>query len=88
MHRGQEIVLLIVEHIVSHRHTRGHQFGDATFHHLIHLGQAFLALQLLPLALRVFQLVTDGHTLAGANQFGEIIVERMVWETGHLHAFL
>ena len=59
MHGCEEVVLLVVQHIVLHRHARSHQFGDASLHKF--LGQ-----------FRVFQLVADGDTFAGTNQFGKI----------------
>ena len=80
----QEVVLLVVEHIVAHGHARRHQFGDAPLHHLVHLRKALLALDLLPLLLRVFKLVADGHTLPRSDELGQVGVEGMVGKSRHL----
>ena len=55
----EEVVLLVVEHVVLHGHAGRDELGDATLHQL--LGQ-----------LRVFQLVADGHPLAGAYELGQV----------------
>ena len=70
MYGSQKVVLLVVEHIVAHGHTRGHQFGNAALH------QGFGEFG-------VFQLVANGHPASGTNQFGQVSVERMVWKSGH-----
>ena len=73
VHRGQEVVLLVVQHVVAHGHARRHQFGNAALHEF--LGQ-----------LRVFQLVADGHALARPDQLGQIGIQCMMRKTGHLVA--
>ena len=71
MYSSQEVVLLVVEHVVVHGHTGRHQFGDA-------------ALDELLCKLGVFQLVTDGNTLTGTNELRQVGVQRMMREAGHL----
>ena len=71
MYGSEEVVLLIVEHVLIDRHARCHQLRDATLDELLrHLG--------------VFQLVADGHAASCTYQFRQIGVERMVRETSHL----
>ena len=57
MHGCEEVVLLVVEHIVAHGHTGSYEFGDASLHEF--LGE-----------LRVFKLVAYSHTLTCPNEFG------------------
>ena len=73
MHTGQEVVFLVVQHIVRHRHTRGNQLRNAALHQLLR-------------QLGVFQLVTDSHALAGPDQLGQIGVECMMRKSRHLVA--
>ena len=68
---GQEVVFLVVEHIVGHGHARRHQFGNA-------------ALDELPGQLGVLQLVADGHSPPCPYQLWQVGVERVVREAGHL----
>ena len=82
---GQEVVLFVVEHVVAHGHSWGHQLGDAPLHHAVFLGQPFLSLQLQAFLLGVFQLVADGHALARPDKFGQIGVKGMVGKAGHLN---
>src|SRR5574344_225202 len=70
MYGSQEVVLLIVEHIIAHRHTRRNQFGDTPFDE--RLGE-----------FGVFQLVADGDTFAGPYQFRQISIKSMVRESRH-----
>ena len=70
MHGSQKVVFPAREHIVSQRHPRCHQFGDASFHQF--LGQ-----------FRVFELVADGHSISCPDQPRQVVVERMVRKTGH-----
>ena len=51
MHGCQEIVLLVVQHVIAQGYTRRHQFGNTSFNELLR-------------QLGILQLVTDGHTLA------------------------
>ncbi|CDF22535.1 unknown [Prevotella sp. CAG:617] len=69
----QEVVFLAVEHIVVHRHARRYKFRNA-------------ALDKLVGGFRVLQLVTDGHTMAGAYQLGQIRVEGMKREARHVNS--
>ena len=40
---SEEVVFLVVEYVIAHGNTRRNQFGDATLHHFVHLGEPFLA---------------------------------------------
>ena len=71
MHRGEEVVLLVVENIVAHGNARSYQFGDTSLYQF--LGE-----------FRVFQLVAYSHSLTGPDEFGEISVEGMEGESCHL----
>ena len=84
MDGSEEVVLLIVQDVVAHRHAWSHQFGDATLHHLVHLAQAFLALDFLSLLLWVFQLVAYSHTLASSDELRQIGIEGVMRESCHL----
>ena len=68
---GQEVVFLVVEHVVGHGHAGRHQLGDAALYKL--LGE-----------LGVFQLVAYCHTAAGPYELGQVCVECVVGEAGHL----
>ena len=71
MHGGKEIILLVVEHIILHGDTRGHQFGNTTLDEF--LGE-----------FRILQLVADGNTLTGSDQFRQISIEGMMGKPRHL----
>ena len=71
MNGGQEIVFLIIEHVVGHGHTRSDKFGDAALHQRLR-------------QFGVFQLVANGDAPACPNQFGQVGVERMMGKTCHL----
>ena len=86
MDSSKKVVFTIVEHVVAHRHTWGDELGDATLHHLVHLGESLLSLELFALLLGVFELVADGYALAGSDEFGQIGIEGMMGEACHLHA--
>ena len=83
---SQEVVLLVVEHVVAHRHTRSNEFSNATLHHLVHLAQSLLALDFLAFFLRVFQLVAYGNSLACPDEFRQVSIECMMGEARHLDA--
>ena len=68
MDSSKEIVLLVVQDVIAHRHTRSHQFRNATLHHLIHLAKSLLTLDFQAFLLWIFQLVAHGNTLAGTYQ--------------------
>ena len=57
MYGREEVVFLVVQHIVAHGHTRCHQLGNTPFHQF--LGQ-----------FRVFQLVADSHSPTRPDEFG------------------
>ena len=86
MDGSQEVVLLVVEHVVAHRHTRGNEFGDATLHHLVHLAQSLHALDFQAFLLRVFQLVAYGNSLSCPDEFRQVSIECMMRESSHLDA--
>ena len=67
---AKEVVLLVVEHIVLHSHTRCNQFGDTSLHQF--LGQ-----------FRVFELVADSNTSACPNEFWQVGVESVMRKTSH-----
>ena len=67
MHRSQEIVLFLFQHIVVIGHAWRHQLHDATLHQF--LGQ-----------FRVFKLLTHSHFQSGTNQLGQIGIQGMVWK--------
>ena len=74
MNGSQEVVPLVVQHIVIDRDTGSHQFGNTAFHQLLcHFG--------------VFQLVADSDTFSGTNQFRQICIESMMGESRHLNSF-
>ena len=67
----EEVVLLVVQHIVVHGHARRHQLCDAALHQLLR-------------QLGVLQLVTDGHAPSGADELRQVSVQGMMWKAGHL----
>ena len=67
----QEVVFLIVEHIVGHGHSGRNQLGYASLNEL--LGE-----------LRVLQLVAYSHSPARPYELRQICVERMMRKSGHL----
>ena len=71
MHGGQEVVLPGLQYRLALHNTGRHQFGDASLDQFLR-------------QLGVFQLIADGHTLAGTHQLRQVGVERMVRESGHL----
>ena len=71
MHRPEEIVLAIVEHIAVDGHARSHQFGNSALHELLR-------------QLGVLQLLADGHTLSGTHQLRKVGVQGVVRESRHL----
>ena len=70
MQGAEEIVLLVVEHRVAHRHTGGYELCDAAFYEL--LGQ-----------LRVLQLVTDGHASPGTDELWQVGVKGVMRKSRH-----
>ena len=75
MHSAKKIVFFVVQHVVRQRHTRRHQFRDATLHEFLR-------------QLGVFQLVADGHTLACTDEFRQIGIECMMGKARHLVALV
>ena len=74
MNSGKKVVFLIRKYIVVYGHTGGNQFGNTSLN-------KFLG------SFRVFQLVANGNSSSGTNQFRQISVERMVRKSSHLHRF-
>ena len=75
MYRGQEVVLLVVQHIVAEGHAWSHQLSDASLDQFLR-------------QLRVFQLVADGYALASPDELRQIGVEGMMREACHLVALV
>ena len=75
VHGTEEVVLLVVQHVVREGHAGGHQLGDAALHKLLR-------------QFRVLQLVANGHTLSGADEFRQVCIESMVGESRHLVALV
>ena len=73
MHSSQEVVFLIVQHIIAQGYTRCHQFGNASFYEFLR-------------EFRVFELIADSHTLSCSDQFGQIGIEGMMGKARHLVA--
>ena len=84
MDGSQEVVLLVVQHVISHRHTRSDELGNTALHHLVHLAQSLLTLYFQSFLLWVFQLVAYRHTLTCTHQFRQISIESMMRESSHL----
>ena len=70
MHCGQEVVFLGREHVVAQCHAGGNHLGYAA------LDNGFCELG-------VFELVADGHTVAGTYEFWQVSVERVVGKARH-----
>ena len=73
MHSCEEVVFLIVQHIITQGDTRCHQFGNASFDELFR-------------EFGVFELIADSHTLSCSDQFGQIGIEGMMGKARHLVA--
>ena len=71
MHGGQKVVAVAAQHSVAESHSGRDKFCNATFYKLF--GE-----------LGIFELFADGNTFAGAHQFWQIAVERMVRKAGEL----
>ena len=67
----KKVVLLLFQNFVVGGDAGRHQFGDAA------LDEGFGEFG-------IFQLVADGHAVAGAYQFGKVGVEGMVRKTGEV----
>ena len=66
----QEVILLVVQHVIGHRHAWRHKFCDASLHQF--LGE-----------FRVFQLVANSHSPTRPDKFRQIGVESMMRESCH-----
>ena len=69
---AQKVVFLHVQHILSEGYTGSNNFRYAALYKFF-------------CKFRVFQLVTDGHFIAGTDQFCEVVFKGMVREPGHCH---
>ena len=74
MHCTEKVILFVIKHIILHGHTRGDEFCNTSLHQF--LGE-----------FRVFQLVTDSHSLTCPNQFGQIGIQSVMGKSCHLVAF-
>ena len=72
MHRSQEIVLLLLQHIVIIGNARRDQFHHAALYQLF--GQ-----------FRVFKLLAHSYFQSGANQLWQVRIQGMVRETSQFH---
>ena len=75
MHSRKEVVLLVVQHRILHRHTWRHQFRNTSLDELL-------------CQFGVFQLVADGYTFASTNQLRQISIKGMMGKTCHLVALI
>ena len=82
----KEVVLLVVQDVIAHGDAWGHKFRDASLHHLVHLGEPFLAFYHGAFLLWVLELVADSHTFTRTDKLRQIGVEGVVGETCHLSA--
>ena len=73
MHAGQEVVLLVIQHVIRHSHTWRHQLRDASLHQFLR-------------QFWVLQLIADSHTLACSDQLWQIGIQRMMRKARHLVA--
>ena len=73
MHSCQEIVFLIVQHIIAQGDTRCHQFGNASFYKLFR-------------KFGILKLIADSHTFTSSDEFGQIGIEGMMGKARHLVA--
>ena len=71
----EEIVFLVVQHVIAQRHTRRHQFCDASFDEFF-------------CQFRIFQLIANRHALASSDELGQVGVEGVVRKSCHLVAFV
>ena len=71
MYGGQEVVFLIVQHIVVHGHAGSDKLGDAALDEFLR-------------QLRIFKLVAYSHSPTRPHEFRQISVESVMWETRHL----
>ena len=69
---AEEVVFLGLQHILPKGDAGGYDFRNAALDQF--LGK-----------LGVFQLVADGHFIAGPHQFGEVILQGVMGEAGHGH---
>ena len=74
MDSRQEVVLLVIQHVIAHGHTWCNQLGNATLNKLF-------------CEFGVLQLVADGHTFASANQLRQIGIQGVMRKTSHFIAF-
>ena len=70
VYRAEEVVFLVIEHRVGHRHTRRHEFCDASLDECLR-------------QFRVFELVANGNPLACPDELRQVSIEGVIGEAGH-----
>ena len=73
MYGSQKVILPVIQYIIIDGNTRSYQFRNTPLHQF--LGH-----------FRVFQLVTDRHTLSGTYQFRQIRIQCMMRESRHFNS--
>ena len=68
---AEEVMFLLLQHPLAEGDARGENLRDTALH------------QLRRREFRIFQLVADGNLVAGANQFGQVLRQRMMRDAGH-----
>ena len=69
---SQKDIVFVVDGVFVIGNTGGNKFDNPSFYQFLSL-------------LRVFQLFTDGNSLSGSHQFGQIRVDGMMGEAGKFH---
>ena len=83
---SQEVVFLIVQHVVAHSNAGRNKFRYASFHHFVFGRQAPFALQSFALLLRVFELVAYCYAFSSTNKLWQEGVECVMRKSSHLIA--
>ena len=69
----QEVILLVIQHIIAHGHTWGHKFRNTSLYKLLS-------------EFWILQLIADSHSLSCTNQFWQIGINCMMRKASHLVA--
>ena len=83
---SQEVVFLVVQHVVAHSNTRRNKFRYASSHHFVFGRQAPFALQSFALLLRVFELVAYCYAFSSTNKLWQEGIECVMRKSSHLVA--
>ena len=67
----QEVILLVIQHIIAHGHTWGHKFRNTSLYKLLS-------------EFWILQLIADSHSLSCTNQFWQIGIKCMMRKASHL----